>query len=136
MESCTGGLLASTITDVPGSSAYFKGGLVSYSNEAKVSLGVAAGLIERYGAVSSPVAEAMAGTARQRLQADIGIGITGVAGPEGLEGKDPGVVHIAIADSRGVQSVGARYPLGRAQVKRLAAVHALFLLRRRLLDGP
>ena len=133
MESCSGGLLASAITDVPGSSAYFKGGFVSYSNEAKIALGVDARAIEKYGAVSSEVAEAMAEAARQQVKADIGIGITGVAGPDTLEGKDPGVVHIAIADSRGAQSLGARYPLGRDQVKHLAAAHALFLLRQRLL---
>ena len=133
MESCSGGLLASAITDVPGSSAYFKGGFVSYSNEAKIALGVDARAIEKYGAVSSEVAEAMAEAARRQVKTDIGIGITGVAGPDKLEGKDPGVVHIAIADSRGARSLGARYPLGRDQVKHLAAAHALFLLRQRLL---
>jgi nicotinamide-nucleotide amidase len=133
MESCTGGLLATTLTDVPGSSAYFKGGYVPYTNEAKIALGVDVGLIERYGAVSSQVAEAMAEAARQQLRADIGISTTGVAGPDALEGKPPGLVHIAIADSKGAESVKANYPPGRIEVKHRATTHALFLLRQRLM---
>ncbi len=133
MESCTGGLLATTLTDVPGSSAYFRGGFVPYSNEAKIALGVDIGLIERHGAVSSQVAEAMAEAARQQLGADIGIGTTGVAGPDALEGKPPGVVYIAIADSKGAESLKATYPPGRAEVKGRATTHALFLLRQRLM---
>jgi nicotinamide-nucleotide amidase len=133
MESCTGGLLATTLTDVPGSSAYFKGGFVPYSNEAKIALGVGSGLIKRHGAVSSQVTEAMAEAARQQLGADIGIGTTGVAGPDALEGKPPGVVYIAIADSKGAESLKATYPPGRAEVKRRATTHALFLLRQRLM---
>jgi len=133
MESCTGGLLATTLTDVPGSSAYFKGGFVPYSNEAKIAFGVGSGLIKRHGAVSSQVAEAMAEAARQQLGADIGIGTTGVAGPDALEGKTPGVVHIAIADSKGAESLEANYPPGRAEVKRRATTHALFLLRQKLM---
>ena len=136
MESCTGGLLAATVTDVPGSSAYFKGGFVSYSNEAKIALGVDAHLIERCGAVSREVAEAMAEAARQRLKADIGIGITGVAGPDTLEGKAPGQVYMAICDSQGTESLEAPYPpLGRHRVRGLATVHALFWLRQRLLES-
>ncbi len=135
MESCTGGVLASILTDVPGSSVYFKGGFVSYSNDAKTALGVDATLIERYGTVSSEVAEAMAEAARRRLESDIGIGTTGVAGPDGLEGKSPGLVYVAISDESGVTSVEAKYPPGRAEVKRRAAAHALFLLRGRLLTG-
>jgi nicotinamide-nucleotide amidase len=133
MESCTGGLLAGTLTEVPGSSAYFKGGFVPYSNEAKVVLGVDARLIERHGAVSSRVAETMAEAARQRLKADIGIGTTGVAGPDELEGKAPGVVYIAVADRKETQSLEGHYPPRRADVKRRATVHALFLLRQRLI---
>lgn len=132
MESCTGGLLATTLTDVPGSSVYFKGGFVSYSDQMKTALGVDAHLIKKHGAVSSEVAEAMAEAARRQLKTDIGIGTTGVAGPDRLEGKAPGVVHIAIADAGGVESYGANYPRGRAEVKRWATTHALFLLRQRL----
>jgi len=134
MESCTGGLLATTLTDVPGSSACFKGGFVPYSNEAKIALGVDADLIQRHGAVSAQVAEAMAQAARQQLRADIGIGSTGVAGPDALEGKPPGLVYIAVADSQGVESVKANYPPGRIEVKRRATTHALFLLRQRLMS--
>lgn len=89
MESCSGGLLAATITDTPGSSIYFKGGLVAYSNEAKIAYGVAPQLISDYGAISSEVAQAMAEAARLRFGADIGVGITGVAGPDEMEGKSP-----------------------------------------------
>lgn len=134
MESCTGGLLASTITDVPGSSIYFKGGFVSYTNEMKVNLGVEASLVEKYGAVSYQVAGAMAQAARQRLGADIGLAVTGVAGPDALEGKPPGLVYIGIADGDGVHSIEARYPPRRVDVKRRAVTHALFLLRQRLMS--
>ncbi len=134
MESCTGGLLASTITDVPGSSVYFKGGFVSYTNEVKIALGIDPALIERYGAVSREAAEAMAQVVRQTLNADIGVGITGVAGPDALEGKPPGLVYIGLADAKTVQSFEGRYPPVRIDVKRRAVTHALFLLRQRLLS--
>jgi nicotinamide-nucleotide amidase len=133
MESCTGGLLASTVTDVPGSCEYFKGGFIAYSNEVKTALGVDPALIETHGAVSREVAEAMAQAARRQLKTDIGVGITGVAGPEGLEGKPPGVAHIAVASAYKVQSTEGRYPPRRADVKRLAVSHALVVLRRELL---
>ncbi|MBI4289556.1 MAG: competence/damage-inducible protein A [Chloroflexi bacterium] len=134
MESCTGGLLASTITDVPGSSAYFKGGIVSYSNEAKTANGVDAALIDKYGAVSHEVAAAMATAVKTRLSADIGIGVTGVLGPDTLEGKPVGTVHIAV-DAPGRSEVYPRnlnFP--RLQAKRLATTAALFNLRAILLD--
>jgi len=133
MESCTGGLLATTLTDVPGSSVYYKGGFVAYSNEAKIALGVNARLIEQHGAVSPEVAEAMAEAARLRLEADIGVGITGVAGPDKLEGKPPGLAYIAICDSQGKRSFEGNYPPVRLEVKSRATTHALFLLRQRLL---
>lgn len=135
MESFTGGLLASSLTDVPGSSAYFKGGLVAYSNEAKIAFGVRSELVEKHGAVSPQVAEAMAEAARRNLGADIGIGTTGVAGPDPLEGKMPGMAFIAIADG-GVRSVEGHYPPRRPDVKRLATIHSLFLLRQVLLTLP
>jgi nicotinamide-nucleotide amidase len=134
MESCTGGLLASTITDVPGSSKYFKGGLVAYSNEAKISYGVSSSLIERHGAVSPEVAADMARVARQHLGADIGISITGVAGPAEDEGKPIGTVHIAIYNGREIQPIHGQYPPLRHQVKRRATYHALFELRRTLVS--
>lgn len=134
MESCTGGLLGSALTDVPGSSAYFKGGFISYANEAKVALGVEAGLLEKYGSVSGEAAAAMAGEARRRLTADIGLAVTGVAGPDSLEGKPPGLAYIGIADCSGSRSFPGRYPPRREEVKRRAVTHALFLLRQKLLS--
>ncbi len=133
MESCTGGLLASTITDVPGSSDYFKGGYVAYSAEMKMSLGVSAELIERHGTVSDEVAADMARAARTRAGADIGVAVTGVAGPDELEGKPPGRMHIAVDDGGPGQSVSYTYYQGRAATKRRAATTALALLRRALL---
>jgi nicotinamide-nucleotide amidase len=132
MESCTGGLLASTITDVPGSSEYFKGGIVSYTNELKAASGVDPGLIERYGAVSQEVAQAMAQAVRERLGADIGIGVTGVAGPSELEGKPVGTVYIAIARKEGVKVLYNRFPPQREMVKRRAVTTALVELARLL----
>ena len=136
MESCTGGLLASTITDVPGSSTYFKGGFVAYTNEMKVALGVDARVIEKHGAVSRQAAEAMADTARRQLKADIGVAVTGVAGPDILEGKPPGLVYIGIARRDTVESVEGRYPPGRVDVKRRAVTHCLACLRQVLLTLP
>jgi nicotinamide-nucleotide amidase len=134
MESCTGGLLSNTITDVPGSSEYFKGGFVTYTNEAKIANGVDPDLIAQHGAVSMKVATSMARAARERLQADIGIGITGVAGPSEMEGKPAGSVFIAIDDGRNKRTIEGRYPPLRHQVKRRATYHALFELRRMLLN--
>jgi nicotinamide-nucleotide amidase len=135
MESCTGGLLANTITDIPGSSAYYKGGFVAYSNEMKIALGVDAQLIAQFGAVSAAVAEAMADAARQRLGADIGIGTTGVAGPDELEGNPVGLVYIAICDRKGKQVLEIRFPPRRLEIKRRAVVAALFNLRKRLISA-
>ena len=134
MESCTGGMLANTITDVPGSSNYFKGGLVAYTNESKISYGVDAALIAQYGAISAEVAGDMAEVARLRLGADIGVGITGVAGPSEVEGKPVGIAHIAIDDGREKRLIFGLYPPLRHEVKRRATHHALFELRRTLLS--
>ncbi len=134
MESCSGGLLASTITDVPGSSRYFKGGLVAYTNEAKISYGVSHSLVDRHGAISPEVAGDMARAARELLRADIGIGVTGVAGPTEDEGKPVGTVHIAIDDGGETRTVLGHYPWLRHQVKRRATYHTLFELRRTLLS--
>jgi nicotinamide-nucleotide amidase len=133
MESCTGGLLATTITDVAGSSAYFKGGFVSYTAEMKIALGVTAELVARHGVVSAEVAQEMARVCRQRLGADVGIGITGVAGPEPLEGKPPGTIHIGLDDGAAPQAVSYAFAQGRATTKRRAVTTALALLRQALL---
>jgi nicotinamide-nucleotide amidase len=134
MESCSGGLLASTITDVPGSSKYFRGGLVAYSNQAKIAYGVSADTIAKHGAVSAEVALDMARAARQLLSANIGVGITGVAGPDKLEGKPAGTVHIAIDDGVQQRHTLGRYPPLRHQVKRRATYSALFELQRVLVS--
>jgi len=98
-ESCTGGAFGAAVTDVPGSSAYFLGGVVAYSNASKVrDLGVPQSLIDAKGAVSEEVAVAMAEGAAARFGADIGVGITGIAGPGGaVPGKPVGTVYIAVA---------------------------------------
>ena len=132
MESCTGGLLSSTVTDVPGSSSYFRGGLVTYSIEAKTAAGVSASLIEDYGAVSQQVADAMAEAARLQMKADIGIGVTGVAGPAEVEGKPVGTVYFSIALDESVKSFPARLPPRRALIKSRTVATALIELIRLL----
>ncbi|HYX23029.1 MAG TPA: nicotinamide-nucleotide amidohydrolase family protein, partial [Thermoanaerobaculia bacterium] len=142
-ESCTGGLLAQRITSVAGSSDYFLGGAVTYSNELKTKLaGVPAGLIAEHGAVSEPVARAMAEGVRRALKSDWGVGITGVAGPGGGTAEKPvGTVHVAIAGPRDgeVEHRKLRLPGDRDRVRRFSAQIALEMLRRRLLavtEGP
>ena len=135
-ESCTGGLLAGRLTDRAGSSAYVLGGLVVYANAAKAALaGVDPALIERVGAVSTEVAEALADGARARLGADVGVGITGVAGPGGgTEAKPVGYVCFSVAgpgDARLTRAV--QLPGGRADVRDRSTVVALHLVRRLLL---
>ena len=130
MESCTGGLLADSITNVAGSSGYFKGGIVSYTNELKIAYGVPARLIEEYGAVSAQVAETMAEAVRIELDADYGLGITGVAGPDPLEDKPPGTVYIGVACPGGMESAYHRFPsTSRSLVKNRAVIMALLALR-------
>jgi nicotinamide-nucleotide amidase len=135
MESCTGGLLADTITDVPGASDYFRGGLVSYATEMKIAWGVDAAVIQEFGVISSECALAMARAARESLAADIGIGITGVAGPAPQDDKPPGTVHIALdIQGMGPQSIGYQFAQGREAVKRRAVTTALAMLRRALIE--
>lgn len=134
-ESCTGGLLAGRLTERPGASAYVAGGLVVYSNEAKSALaGVDADLIARVGAVSAEVAGALADGALARFGADVGVGITGVAGPDGGTPEKPvGRVHVAVADRSGAR-VARRLDLpgSRADVRDRTTTVALHLLRRLL----
>jgi nicotinamide-nucleotide amidase len=101
MESLTGGLLASTLTDVSGSSSYFAGGLVTYATELKAQMGVPREVLEEYGVVSEETAQAMAHAVRMQLKTDVGLGITGVAGPILQEGKPAGTVYIAVEGPKG-----------------------------------
>jgi nicotinamide-nucleotide amidase len=134
-ESCTGGLIAGRLTDVPGSSVYFKEGVVAYSNEAKIrSLGVDAELIMRHGAVSAPVAEAMAEGVRRRADTDFGLSVTGIAGPGGgTEEKPVGLVFIALADDAHTEHRKLMIPGDRHLIRWRASQAALDLLRRRLI---
>jgi nicotinamide-nucleotide amidase len=130
-ESCTGGLVAGRLTDRPGSSAYVLGGLVVYSNEAKHELaGVPTELIERVGAVSAEVADALAAGARARLGADIGVGITGIAGPDGGSADKPvGLVYLCVANQQKTVARRVILPGGRADVRARSVVIAMHMLR-------
>ena len=134
MESCTGGLLASTVTDVPGASQYFKGSLVTYATEVKSLAGVSARLIEEHGVVSAEVAGAMAQAVREALDADVGVGITGVAGPGPQNGIPAGTVYAGVAMNGTVESTVMRFPPDRPLVKRRAVVMALLQVYRMLLE--
>jgi competence/damage-inducible protein CinA-like protein len=134
-ESCTGGLLAGRLTDLAGSSEYVLGGLVVYSNEAKTALaGVPADLITRVGAVSVEVAEALADGARSHVGADVGVGITGIAGPGGGTATKPvGLVCFSVADPDGRRITrSTRLPGGRADVRDRSTTVAMHLIRRLL----
>jgi nicotinamide-nucleotide amidase len=134
-ESCTGGLLAARLTDRAGSSAWFAGGVVAYSNQAKIELvGVDAGLIDRLGAVSEEVAEALATGALKRFGADFGVGITGIAGPDGgTEDKPVGLVCFCVAGASGQKLTrSVQLPGGRADVRDRSTTVAMHLLRRLL----
>lgn len=135
-ESCTGGLLAARLTDRAGSSAYLLGGLVVYSNEAKVSLaGVDRHLIERFGAVSVEVAAALANGARDRVGAEIGIGITGIAGPGGgSEDKPVGLVCFSVSSQDGRQVTASTHlPGGRPDIRDRSTTVAMHMLRAHLI---
>jgi nicotinamide-nucleotide amidase len=130
MDSITGGLLSSTITDNPSSDQYFKGAIISYNPELNVQMGVPGEIINQYGVISEETARAMAHGVRERLGADYGLGITGVAGPEKQEDKPAGTVHIAIEGPDGVVTgMGPGWRASRDDNKRLAVLAALNLLR-------
>ena len=130
MESLTGGLLSSTITDVPKSSQYFIGGVTAYSAKFKEQMGVPYQVIEQYGTISEETARAMAHAIRERLDADYGLGVTGVAGPDQQEGKPVGTIHIAVEGPQGiVTAMGPGWRGNREDNKRYAVLAALNLLR-------
>jgi nicotinamide-nucleotide amidase len=133
-ESCTGGLLAGRITDIPGSSEYFLEGAVTYSNEAKTRiLGVPKKMIEDHGAVSEEVATAMASGIRELAGSTFGIGITGIAGPGGGSAEKPvGLVYIALADDGRASAKRFIFPGDRQFIRTLSVNAALDLLRRRI----
>jgi nicotinamide-nucleotide amidase len=134
MESCTGGLLASVLTDAPGAGSFFRSGLVTYQTEQKIANGVPAEVIHDYGVISPETAKAMARAVAERTGADYGVGITGVAGPDPQEGCPPGTVHVAVAlPGGGEHSISMSMNQGRQAVKRRAVTTALLLLRRALI---
>ena len=134
-ESCTGGLLAERITSIAGSSRYFLGGAVVYSNAMKTELaGVPADMIERHGAVSRDVVAALAEGIRYRCESTLGVGITGVAGPGGGSPEKPvGLVFHAVASDLGTEVIQRTYPGDRKRIRRFASTMALDLVRRKLM---
>jgi nicotinamide-nucleotide amidase len=138
-ESCTGGLATSRLTDVPGSSEYVERSIVAYSNRAKIELlDVPEQLLEQHGAVSEAVAQAMADGIRKRAGVDVGVGITGIAGPGGGTGQKPvGTVCIAVAGASRPPVVRTfRFPGGRDVVKGMSANWGIDMLRRFMLECP
>ena len=137
-ESCTGGLLAKRLTDVPGASAAFLGGVVSYTNAVKAGvLGVPRDLLEQYGPVSEPVARAMAEGVRRLTGSDLAVSVTGLAGPDGDDRGNPaGTVYVGLSWQGG--SLVRRLALGgdRPRIRLLAASSALDIIRRHLCDLP
>lgn len=130
-ESCSGGLIAHAVTNVAGSSAVFLGGVVAYSNEAKMKfLGVAADTLEQHGAVSEPVAAAMASGARTAFASDWALGVTGIAGPGGGTADKPvGLVYISIAGESVLEVNRHEFTGSRVTIKQATAEAALQLLR-------
>ena len=129
-ESCTGGLIAALLTEIPGSSAVFDRGFVVYSNAAKADLlGVPEDILARYGAVSEPTAKAMAEGARRRSLADVAVAVTGIAGPGGGSAEKPiGLVYLACATAAGVSAVERRFgDIGRSAVRAATLDEALRL---------
>ena len=135
-ESCTGGLLTSRLTDVAGSSAYVMGAVVSYTNEVKASLvGVHEATLKEFGAVSEETAREMAEGVRHAIPADIGVGITGIAGPGGATAEKPvGLVYIAAAAEHMTHAVRHVFSGSRAEVKRQSTEAALAMVRDLILD--
>jgi nicotinamide-nucleotide amidase len=133
-ESCTGGLVAHAITEISGSSAYFQGGIVSYSNDVKErELGVPAEVLRSHGAVSAQTARAMAQGVRQRLRVDVAASVTGVAGPGGgTDAKPVGLTYIAVADASGVEVRRHLWAFDRGGNKRASAAAALTALLDRI----
>jgi len=137
-ESCTGGLVSKRLTDIPGSSAYFKEGIIAYSNEAKIKyLGVRERIINQYGAVSGEVASEMASGMKRISGADLAVSITGIAGPSGgTPAKPVGLVYFGLATKDHVSTWERRFTGDREMIRERAADFALDILRRGLLKSP
>jgi nicotinamide-nucleotide amidase len=137
-ESCTGGLVAARLTAVPGSSEVFRGSVVAYADDVKErELGVTAELLAAHGAVSAEVAAAMAAGVRQRLGTDIGVSVTGVAGPGGGTPEKPvGLVYLHASGPEGELAAEFSVPADRETIRVRATVAALHLLRRLLAQSP
>ncbi len=136
-ESFTGGMVGAALTDPPGASGTYRGGVTAYASEAKVRLlGVPAALLARTGAVHPDVAAAMAAAVRDRFEATYGVATTGVAGPEAQDGRPPGTVFVAVAGPDGVTAAGPRLAGSRAHIRAAGTVWALDLLRRVLAGHP
>ena len=133
MESCTGGYLANSITEVADCDRYFKGGVVAYSREMLIALGVPETVLQQHGIVSEACATAMARTIRDRLGADFGIGLTGVPGPSEWEGKPVGLAYVAIVGPQEVRTFDMRVPPRRITIKRRMSNAALIELRKCLM---
>ena len=136
-ESCTGGLVAHLITEVPGSSAYLRGGIVAYADDVKRALlGVSGEVLAAHGAVSAQTAIAMADGARERLGTDLGVGVTGIAGPDGgSEAKPVGLVYVAITGLGAPDVRRFLWSGDRAENKRASAAAALEMLLERATGG-
>jgi nicotinamide-nucleotide amidase len=134
-ESCTGGLLAERITSISGSSRYFLGGAVVYSNALKTELaGVPVEMIDRHGAVSREVAAALAEGIRYRCESTLGVGITGVAGPTGSTAEKPvGLVFHAVSSDTGTEVIQRNFPADRKRIRRFASTMALDMVRKKLM---
>jgi nicotinamide-nucleotide amidase len=135
MESATGGAIADALTDSEGASEHFLGSLVTYATQAKVDLGVSGNVVFTHGVISQATAEAMAAAARERLGADIGLGLTGIAGGSEIEGQPPGTMHIAVTDGTRTEYRHYAYYQGREAAKRRAVTESLNLLRSFLQSG-
>ncbi len=136
MESATGGYVSSILTDVAGATGYYAGGLVTYHAQHKIDAGVPPEVITMHGIVSQETAKAMAVAVRERFRSGYGLGVTGVLGPDPMEGIPPGTVHVAVATPDGDEQVMTMtMNQGRAAVKRRAVTTALLLLRRTLIEA-
>ena len=133
-ESCTGGMVAARVTDSAGCSAWFKGAVVAYSNEVKMAfLDVPAPMLAMYGAVSEPVARAMAEGARRAVGSDLALAVTGIAGPDGGTSEKPvGTVYIALADQDGCEVVRCQFDGNRAAVRQQTVETGVLMLKKRL----